>query len=92
MSEMQKDSAGSRQLILQDSIFENEIKRRFALQGIEDIGYSRDGGCTPLCTRSERESRCTCLRQAEADLGKVFYVLSTSNAIIREIILIFNVF
>ena len=92
MSEVQKGSAGSRQLILQDSIFKNEIKRLFALQGIEDIGYSRDGGCTPLCTRSERKSRCTCLRQAEADLGKVFYVLSTSNAIIREIILIFSVF
>jgi len=92
VSEMQKDSAGSRELILQDSIFKNEIKRLFALQGIEDIGYSRDGGCTPLCTRSERKSRCTCLRQAEADLGEVFYVLSTSNAIIREIILIFKVF
>ncbi len=92
MPEMQKDSAGPRQLILQDSIFKNEIKRLFALQGIEDIGYSRDGGCTPLCTRSERESPCTCLRHAEADLGKVFYVLSTSNTIVREIILIFSVF
>ena len=44
MSEMQKGNAGSRELILQDSIFKNEIKRLFALQGIEDIGYSRDGG------------------------------------------------
>ncbi len=62
MSEMQKGGAGSRGLILQDSIFKNEIKRLFALQGIEDIVYSRDGGCTPLCTRSERKSPCTCLR------------------------------
>ena len=92
MSEMQKDSAGSRELILQDLIFKNEIKRLFALQGIEDIGYSRGGGCTPLCTRSERKSPCTCLIQAEADLGEVFYELSTSNAIVREIILIFSVF